>query len=295
MRLVYLGTPRASVAPLRALCAAGHDVALVITQPDRKRGRGSALVPSPVKLAATDLGLPVSHDLRDSLNVGASVGVVVAYGALVPADVLSALPMLNLHFSSLPRWRGAAPVERAILAGDVATGVCVMGLEVTLDTGPIFARREVDIEGRYAGELTDHLSDVGAELLTDTLSSPSLPPAVPQVGDATYAKKLSADDFLLAPTETADMLHRRVRLDRAFTWVHGRRLRVIRAHTDPGTTAPGRVVSSNGVVALGVVNGSLVLDVVQSEGGRAVDADAWWSGARLASGVEWGPVEVPRP
>jgi len=295
MRLLYLGTPRASVAPLRALCAAGHDVALVITQPDRKRGRGSALVPSPVKLAATDLGLPVSHDLRDSLNVGASVGVVVAYGALVPADVLSALPMLNLHFSSLPRWRGAAPVERAILAGDVATGVCVMGLEVTLDTGPIFARREVDIEGRYAGELTDHLSDVGAELLTDTLSSPSLPPAVPQVGDATYAKKLSADDFLLAPTETADMLHRRVRLDRAFTWVHGRRLRVIRAHTDPGTTAPGRVVSSNGVVALGAVDGSLVLDVVQSEGGRAVDADAWWSGARLASGVEWGPVEVPRP
>ena len=295
MRLVYLGTPGASVAPLRALCAAGHDVALVITQPDRKRGRGSSLVPSPVKRAATDLGLPVSHDLRDSLNVGASLGVVVAYGALVPADVLSALPMLNLHFSSLPRWRGAAPVERAILAGDATTGVCVMGLEVTLDTGPVFARCEVEIEGRYADELTNYLSDLGAELLRDTLSSPSLPPAVPQVGDATYAKKLSADDFLLAPTETADMLHRRVRLDRAFTWVNGRRLRVLRAHSTHDATAPGRVASSNGVVTLGAADGSLVLELVQSEGGRAVDADAWWSGARLATGVEWGPVDVSHP
>jgi len=289
MRLVYLGTPEASVRPLRALCAAGHDVALVISQPDRKRGRGSSLVPSPVKSAALDLGLPVSHQLRDALDVGATLGIVVAYGALIPANVLAELPMLNLHFSSLPRWRGAAPVERAILAGDETTGVCVMGLEVTLDTGPVFARREIDIEDRYAGELTDHLSGVGAQLLVDTLSS-SLPPAMPQEGDATYAKKLTADDFLLAPQESAEMLLRRVRLDRAFTWVNGRRLRVLRAHTTPDASAPGVVTSSNGVVTLGTVDGSLALDVVQSEGGRAVGADAWWSGARLTSGVTWGPV-----
>ena len=138
-RLVFLGTPAMAVPPLRALVAAGYDVALVVTRPDKRRGRGSEPAPSPVKAAAVELGLPVTHRVDDALDAGADLGVVVAYGALIKAHVLAELPMVNLHFSLLPRWRGAAPVERALLAGDAETGVCVMQLEEGLDTGPVFA------------------------------------------------------------------------------------------------------------------------------------------------------------
>ena len=114
-RLVYLGTPAMAVPPLQALVAAGHEVVLVVTRTDKRRGRGGELSPSPVKAAALDLGLPVSHDLDDVARCGAELGVVVAYGRIIPAPLLDAVPMINLHFSLLPRWRGAAPVERAIL------------------------------------------------------------------------------------------------------------------------------------------------------------------------------------
>jgi methionyl-tRNA formyltransferase len=136
---VYLGSPEAAVAPLQALVGAGFDVALVVSQPDRKRGRGGALVPTPVKSAALELGLAVSDRVDDALTVGADLGVVVAYGRLVRPHVLARLDLVNLHFSLLPRWRGAAPVERAILAGDDETGVCLMRLEEGLDTGPVYA------------------------------------------------------------------------------------------------------------------------------------------------------------
>ncbi|MDQ4131986.1 MAG: methionyl-tRNA formyltransferase, partial [Actinomycetota bacterium] len=129
MRLVFLGTPEVAVGPLRALVADGHDVALVVSRPDRKRGRGGALVPSPVKAAALELGLPVTDRVDDVIDVGAELGVLVAYGRLVRPHVLARVPMVNLHFSLLPRWRGAAPVERAILAGDRETGVCLMALD----------------------------------------------------------------------------------------------------------------------------------------------------------------------
>ena len=137
MRLVYLGTPEMAVPPLRALVAAGHDVALVITRADRRRGRGGATSPSPVKAAAVELGVPVSHDVDDVLTAGAELGVVVAFGRIIKPHVLAALPMVNVHFSLLPRWRGAAPVERALLAGDTETGVCIMDVEEGLDTGGV--------------------------------------------------------------------------------------------------------------------------------------------------------------
>ncbi|MEY3482329.1 MAG: methionyl-tRNA formyltransferase, partial [Actinomycetota bacterium] len=120
-RIVYLGTPEIAVPPLRALVAAGVEIALVITRVDKRRGRGSALSPSPVKQAALELGLRVSHDLGDAVTVGADLGVVVAYGRIIPMSVLSKLPMINVLFSLLPRGRGAAPVDRALLAGDVET------------------------------------------------------------------------------------------------------------------------------------------------------------------------------
>src|SRR3954470_10866093 len=124
-RLVYLGTPEMAVEPLRALPAPGCEIALVVTRADAKRGRGGALVASPVKQAALELGLPVTDRIDDVLDVGADLGVVVAYGRIIRPHVLDELAMVNIHFSLLPRWRGAAPVERAILAGDDVTGVCV--------------------------------------------------------------------------------------------------------------------------------------------------------------------------
>src|SRR4051812_473977 len=144
-RLVYLGTPEMAVPPLRALHAAGHELALVVSRPDKRRGRGGLLVPSPVKAAALDLGVPVTDRPDDATEVGADLGVVVAYGRIIKRPVLERLAMINLHFSSLPRWRGAAPVERALLAGDPTTGVCVMAVEEGLDTGGVYARSELAI------------------------------------------------------------------------------------------------------------------------------------------------------
>jgi methionyl-tRNA formyltransferase len=139
MRLVFLGTPEAAVPPLRALHDAGHEVALVVSAADKRRGRGSALTPSPVKAAALELGLPVTDRVDDvlSLTPAPDLGVVVAYGRIIKPHILQAVRMINLHFSLLPRWRGAAPVERAILAGDRTTGVCVMDVEEGLDTGGV--------------------------------------------------------------------------------------------------------------------------------------------------------------
>lgn len=142
MRLAYFGTPEMAVPPLQALVAAGHDVALVVTRVDKRRGRGSELSPSPVKAAALELGLPVSHSVDDVLGRDIELGVVVAFGQLIKPHVLTEVPMVNMHFSLLPRWRGAAPVERALLAGDTETGVCLMQLEEGLDTGPIYDNLE---------------------------------------------------------------------------------------------------------------------------------------------------------
>ncbi len=138
-RLAYLGTPQLAVPPLRALVDAGHDVALCVTRPDRRRGRGGQTTPSPVKAAAGELGIAVSHDMDDLLAARVELAVVVAFGRIIPARLLQELSMVNLHFSLLPRWRGAAPVERAILAGDDETGVCLMKIEEGLDSGPVYA------------------------------------------------------------------------------------------------------------------------------------------------------------
>ncbi|MFP5327603.1 MAG: methionyl-tRNA formyltransferase, partial [Acidimicrobiia bacterium] len=156
--------------PLRALVENGHDVRLVVTQADKRRGRGSATTPSPVKAAALELGLPVSHTVDDVLGTGAELGVVVAFGRLIKPHVLERIPMVNLHFSLLPRWRGAAPVERAILAGDRETGVCLMKLEEGLDTGPVYAVERTPIgEDESAEELRARLVEIGTAMLVEQL------------------------------------------------------------------------------------------------------------------------------
>src|SRR3954451_23890657 len=226
-RLGFLGTPAMAVPPLQALVAAGYDVALVVTRPDKRRGRGSETAPSPVKAAAVELGLPVSHRVDDALDVGADLGVVVAYGALVKPHVLAVVPMVNLHFSLLPRWRGAAPVERALLAGDAETGVCVMQLEEGLDTGPVFACERVPIEpDQTADGLRAELVETGTRLLVATLDG-GLDDARPQEGEVTYADKIEPDALRLDWDRPAVELARIVRLGGAWTTFRGKRLKVL--------------------------------------------------------------------
>jgi methionyl-tRNA formyltransferase len=278
------------VVALTDLAAAGHTVALVITRPDRRRGRGSALVQSPVKAAAGALGLPVSSRLEDVLDVDAELGVVVAYGRLVPAPVLAALPMVNVHFSLLPRWRGAAPVERAILAGDQETGVCLMALEEELDTGGIYDCKRVEIgPDETADELRARLASLGAELLVSHLvdGPASLGQARPQVGEATWATKVDRSVLHLDWSRPATELARVVRLGRAWTSAGGHRLLIQRARAHDPAPVPGPPGSLQGaMVATG--QGGLELLVVQPEGRAPMDAQAWRRGARLADGTVLG-------
>ncbi|MGH9109508.1 MAG: methionyl-tRNA formyltransferase [Acidimicrobiales bacterium] len=288
-RLAYLGTPEMAVPPLDALVAAGHEVVVVLTRPDRRRGRGPAASPSPVKAEALRLGIPVVHDVQAVVGARPELGVVAAYGRIVPERVLAVVPMVNLHFSLLPRWRGAAPVERAILAGDPVTGVCIMALEAGLDTGPVYARREVPIEpGDDLASLRERLVAVGSRLLVETLAGP-LPPPVPQEGEPTYAAKVDPAELELDWDAAAGELGRLVRLGRAWTTWRGRRLRVLEAEVvarPPGAAAciPGAL---EGVVACAGA-GALRLVRVQPEGRAAMDADAWRRGARPVPGERLG-------
>lgn len=265
MRLVYLGTPAMAVPPLEALVEAGHDIALVVTGADKRRGRGSGTSPSPVKAAAQRLGLPVSHHVDDVLDQQAELGVVVAFGRIVKPHVLAELPMVNLHFSLLPRWRGAAPVERALLAGDETTGVCVMAVEEGLDTGGVYAVEEVPIgPTTTADELRRTLVDVGTGLLVDTLAE-GLGEPVPQTGEPTYAAKIEPEELRIDWTAPVERIDRLIRLGGAWTTFRGTRVKVHGAR---------------------IVDGAMVPTVVQPEGKPRMAYDAWRNGARPAPG-EW--------
>lgn len=289
MRIVLFGTPEPAVAALHALRDAGHEIVLVVTQPDRRRGRGGALVASPVKHAAETAGIPVTTPVRasDALTeiaaAGADVGVVVAFGQLLRPDVLESprLGCVNVHFSLLPRWRGAAPVERAILAGDAETGVCIMQLDEGLDTGPVYARAATRIDRQEtAGELRARLVTMGNELLIATL--PGLGSIVPetQQGEATYATKLEVEEFGLDPHRSAAELARMVRAanPRPGAWcrVGGRRIKVWRAADCASTT--GTVGTIDASAVLTTADGGLQLLEVQPEGKPIMEAAAWRNG-----------------
>jgi methionyl-tRNA formyltransferase len=290
-RLAFLGTPELAVPPLQALVGAGHDIALCVTRPDRRRGRGSATTPSPVKEAALTLGIPVSHAMADVADAGVELAVVVAYGRIIPASLLERVPMLNLHFSLLPRWRGAAPVERALLAGDHETGVCVMGVEAGLDTGPVYARRVVPISDEVdLATLRSQLVEVGSALLVDVLAGgvDGLGIPEPQEGPATTAEKITREDLHLQWGQTAEQLHRVVRLGRAWTTFRGHRLGVLAAQRSVGELAdavpPGTLVGST--VATG--RGGLVLLRVQPESRSPMSADEWLRGVRPSESERLG-------
>lgn len=294
MRIVFLGTPPEAAVALQAIVRADHDVAMVVTQPDRRRGRGGETLPSPVRRVAEDLGLDVRtperarevvDDLRSS---GADLGVVVAFGQLLPDDVLESIPhgFVNVHFSLLPRWRGAAPVERAILAGDTETGVCLMEIVEELDAGPVYACESIAIgPDDTAGQLRAELAERGAALLVDTLEDiPGSDPTA-QEGEPTYADKLDPSEFELDWHRTAAELARVVRAGNprpgAWTTVDGQRLKVLRARPvagpGPGDAPPGTLLDGP---AVATAEGRLDLVEVQPAGKQAMAADAWARGLR---------------
>lgn len=286
MRLAFLGTPEVAGGTLRALVAAGYDVRLVVTRPDTRRGRGPEASPSPVKQAARQLGLQVAHKAADVITSGAELGVVVAYGRLVKPDVLAKVPMVNMHFSLLPRWRGAAPVERAILAGDRETGVCLMQLEESLDTGPVYVRATTPIgPEETADELRLRLGQIGTELLLKTLSV-GLGAPEPQVGEPTYAAKIAPGELQLDFAQTAESCNRVVRVGRAWTTWRGKRLLVHRARVLPEERelSPGQIQGNK----VGTAEGALELVVLQPEGKPSMGAEAWARGARPQPGERLG-------
>jgi methionyl-tRNA formyltransferase len=296
-RLAYLGSPELSVPPLRALLEAGHHIELVVSGPDRRRGRGSGTSPSPLKGAALELGLPTTSDLADVVAPArgelVELGVVVAFGRLIPPAVLAEVPMINLHFSLLPRWRGAAPVERAILAGDETTGVCVMEIEEGLDTGAVYARAEMDIvPGEHLSSLRGRLVQRGSELLVEALARgvAGLPDPLSQDGEPTYAKKLDPAELVLDWARPSRDVLNVVRLDRAHTTAAGRRLGVLSASavSDPDSPVlglpPGTLSADTARTGDGVVR----LEIVQPEGGRPMAARDWLRGSHLPDVVRLG-------
>jgi methionyl-tRNA formyltransferase len=283
---------------LRAIVAAGHEVAAVVTRADKRRGRQEAPGPSPVKAAALELGLPVSDRVEDAATCGAELGVVVAFGRIIKKDILDRLPMVNVHFSLLPRWRGAAPLERAILAGDIRTGVCLMAIDEGLDTGAVYRCESLEIgPDETADELRVRLSDLGARMVVEALDR-GLGEPTAQQGEATYAEKVEPEDRHLHWTRPAVELHRVVRIGRAWTSWRGKRLLVLAARPAqsgeagqlvPGQLGPGQL--GPGEIAgdlVGTGDGRLRLVTVQPEGRPALAAVDWLRGARPQPGERLG-------
>lgn len=290
MKLVYFGTPEMAVAPLQALCAAGHEVVLVVTGADTRRGRGSGVTPSPVKAAAVAQGLRVTEDPLDVLSTEADLGVVVAYGRLITAQILNHLSMVNLHFSLLPRWRGAAPVERAILAGDTQSGVCLMEVAEGLDTGGIYSSAVIDLDDQItAAELRERLIELGSELLVNQLKI-GLKPPIPQATDGvTYAHKLHGPDAQLHWNSSTEDLLRIVRVGGAWSSFRHKRFKVLKAQathagapctelSESSDTLPPGTIAAPCAVRTG--DSWLELLLVQPEGKAPMKAADWARGAR---------------
>lgn len=306
MRVVFMGTPEAAVPSLHAVAEA-QDVVAVYTQPDRPKGRGRREAPSPVKVAAHHLGLEVAEprNLRSTEEVHRlrayrpDVVAVVAFGQILTPEILEVpeLGCVNVHFSLLPRWRGAAPVERAILAGDAVTGVTTMLMDPGLDTGPVLLTASEPIrDDDTGGSLTERLAGLGATLLVRTLEGlqgGTLAPR-PQPDDgATYAQKIQAPEGELDFSEPAEDLARRVRAlhphPGAYTSFRGKRLKIWTAVPEGGEGTPGEIVEvaePGPLVACG--SGRLRLDEVQPEGKRRMSGQDFVRGYRPETGEVLG-------
>ena len=303
MKIAFAGTPDFAVPALDALAAAGHSIAAVYTQPDRPAGRGRVVQPSPVAQRAHALGLPLRQPAKFTAEaieglrqLAVDALVVVAYGLILPAGVLEAprLGCFNIHASLLPRWRGAAPIQRAVLAGDRETGVTIMRMDAGLDTGPMLLREALPIgPDTTAGEVHDALSALGAKLIVPALEQVARGSAretrQPAEG-VTYAKKISKDEARLDWSLGADELARAVRAYNpapvAWTELDGERLRVFRARAEAGAAgaAPGSITraDADGIrVATG--NGVLAITELQWPGGKPLTAQQALAGRSLAN------------
>ena len=284
-RIVYIGTPQIAVAPLQALVAAGFDVELVVTGVDKRRGRGTQTTANPVKTAALALGIPISHDINDvlKLNPDGLLGVVVAFGSIIAPEILQHVPMINIHYSALPRWRGAAPVERAILEGDSTTAVCVIQVVEQLDAGDVLATAPCTIrdDDSVAG-LRDRLGHLALPLLIDICSN-GVSSQQAQVGDVVIARKISTNDLAIAWSSSPDQISRQVRLGNAFTFFEGKRFKVHEVSRVSEQLPEGSISFNDGMVLVGTREGSLQLLTVQPEGKPRIAASEWARGARLSN------------
>ncbi|MFB8147112.1 methionyl-tRNA formyltransferase [Microbacterium sp. NPDC056003] len=304
MRLVFAGTPEPAVPALRRLAASDHDIAAVITRRDAPLGRKRVLTPSPVAAAAEELGLhPLRADRLDAevteriTALRPDLGVIVAYGGLVREPLLST-PVhgwINLHFSLLPRWRGASPVQHALIAGDAQTGASVFQLVPELDAGDVFAERSHPIaEGATAGDLLASLAETGADLLAEVVDAIAAGTAVarPQTGESTYAPKLGDADGVVRWTDAADAVLGRIRgvtpEPGAHTTVDAARLKIHAARaagSDVPSLEPGRIALHDKAVLVGTGTSPIVLETVQPAGKGAMRAADWWRGLRTTDPV----------
>lgn len=292
MKVVFMGTPAFSVPVLNALHAE-HDIVAVYSQPPRPAGRGKTDRPSPVQARAEVLGLPVHHPvsfkdpavLTDFVKLGADVAVVVAYGLILPQTVLDApqLGCLNIHASLLPRWRGAAPIHRAIMAGDTETGVCIMQMEAGLDTGPVLAREATPVgPEETTADLHDRLSKMGARLICQTLHRLPMQ-AVPQAkAGLTYATKISKAEARIDWTRTAEQTDRQIRglspFPGAWCEMADERVKLLRSRLGAGQGAPGAVLSG---LTIACGQGAVEITLAQREGKRAMQPDDFLRGFAL--------------
>ena len=288
-RVIFFGTPEIAVGPLRAVVAAGFLVDLVVTGIDKRRGRGSQTSPSPVKEAALALQLPVTHDVADAIALVAKngaescLGVVVAYGHIISQDALQVLPMINIHYSLLPRWRGAAPVERALLAGDEQTGVCIMQVVEQLDAGDILSSASTQIsQTDTTASLRARLGEMATPLLIDVLSSGATT-ATPQSGDVVVAAKITPVDLEIDWSKPAVVVDRQVRVGGAFTFFNEKRFKIhsLKVSAEVFISKSGNMVVVNDRVLVACGQGVIELVEVQPEGKPRISAQDWKKGARL--------------
>lgn len=304
MKIIFAGTPEFARAALAAIIEAGHEVALALTQPDRPSGRGMKLTPSPVKQEAEKHGIPVYQpaSLKDPAThapikaVCADVMVVAAYGLILPQAVLD-IPVrgcLNIHASLLPRWRGAAPIQRAIEAGDKETGICIMQMEAGLDTGPVLLEKRIAILDSDTGaSLHDKLAELGAQAIVEALARLDELNPVPQPEQGvTYASKLNKEEARLDWTLPAQELARRVRAFNpapgAWTLFDGEPLKIWQAEAVPGKGRPGEVLQA-GPDALVVACGEEALKLIelQKAGAKRMPSAAFLAGVKIPRGAQF--------
>jgi methionyl-tRNA formyltransferase len=297
MRIVFMGTPDFAVPALEALVAAGHEVAAAYTQPPRPGGRrGKELTPTLVHRKAEELGIVVRHpstlrDLEaqaDFSALDADVAVVAAYGLILPQPVLDAPKhgCLNIHASLLPRWRGAAPVQRAILAGDSVTGVTIMQMEAGLDTGPLLAVARTPVDGKTGSALTAELAELGAHLMVEVLNDLSRRHAEPQpIEGVTYARKVDKAETRLDFSHAAEAVERQVRAFHPAAWfeLEGERYRVLEAEVVAREGAAGTTIDD--ALTIGCGHAALRPTLIQRAGRPAMTVDELLRGRPIAAGT----------